>query len=38
MPTFDALVRFLREYDKLTDAERDAFAIARRKFVADLHL
>ncbi len=36
MPTFDALVRFLREYDKLTDAERDAFAVARRKFVADL--
>ena len=36
MPTFDALPRFLREYDKLTDAEKSAFAIARRKFVEDL--
>lgn len=36
MPTFDALARFLRGYDKLTDAEKGEFDIARRKFVAGL--
>lgn len=36
MPTFDALPTFLREYDRLTDAQKAAFMIARRKFVADL--
>ena len=36
MPTFEALARFLREYDKLTEAEKDLFAVARRKFVEDL--
>ncbi len=36
MPTFDALARFLREYAKLTEAERDQFRVARGKFVQGL--
>jgi len=36
MPTFDALSRFLREYDRLSDAQKDAFVSSRRKFVSDL--
>lgn len=36
MPTHDELARFLREYDRLTIAEQDAFNTAVAKFVADL--
>lgn len=36
MPTFDALPRFLREYAKLTKAEREQFHLARAKFVQGL--
>lgn len=36
MPTFEADPRFLRDYERLSQEERDQFKVARVKFVADL--
>jgi len=36
VPTHDELARFLREYQKLTESEQDAFLNALKQMVADL--
>lgn len=36
MPTHDELERFLRDYDRLTEEQKDAFAAAVAHFVVDL--
>src|SRR5438045_1873793 len=36
MPTHDELAQFLREFNKLTEAEQDAFIDAMKQMVADL--
>lgn len=36
MPTHDELERFLRDYDRLTEEQKIAFATAVARFVADL--
>ena len=36
MPTFERLPRFNRDWDKLSDDEREAFKMAIKKFVEDL--
>ncbi len=36
MPTHDEFVRFLREYDKLTQTQQDAFIDAMKLMVEDL--
>jgi len=36
MPTYEALPRFLREYDRLTDLRKDTFDTVVARFVSDL--
>lgn len=36
MPTYERLPRFDRDFDALSDSERDRFRVAIRKFVEDL--
>ena len=36
MPTFERLARFDRDYDRLTEAQKEEFRAAVQKFVADL--
>jgi hypothetical protein len=36
MPTYEAIVRFLRDYRKLTEGQRAQFSTARKQFVDDL--
>jgi hypothetical protein len=36
MPTFERLARFDRDYDGLTEAQKQAFRAAVQKFVTDL--
>lgn len=36
MPTYERLPRFDRDFATMTEAERKAFQVAARKFVADL--
>jgi hypothetical protein len=36
LPTYDILARFFRDYERLTDDQREAFKRTRNQFVDDL--